>query len=615
MVVVNPSDAHAALAAGEPGTLLGLPECGWLDAKSGIYQLNAPGGAEEFSKDVAGFANVRTGGLIVVGYRTRREADQEILDSLRPIPRTLVDLDQHRKLIRQRVTPAVRDVEVDWVDCGNERGLLYVYVPAQPPTSLPFVVPAPTGGKGATTVTASVAVPIREGDATVWLPRAELQRLLALGWAAAGGPSQEILDAMDMMVSQLRRDQNVRGPAHEVGAGLPGWQAIYRQSYGEMADRGVVIGTAVTDLHWDGPGVAQYFQAPQGQGWVLCALPDQRPVAVEETVWQALRAAARPVQGDGLSAVGYPVATPDRTLLIDPSTTRIELTGGSYGRGALTRASGAKWQWEPVPAFSMTMSRAARNWTANSPAPALRIRAVANLPWADTSGLTISLQRRQRLEESLPASPLAAVAVLLPTRRNVPPPTLTWQRGPNPNARGSLSYSTTITAPDGRKTVTAEVMMALPSALESSVVTCAELRLEDPDAWTDMLGTGGALNVRLTVEEVCETFIAAWDAALELLPLAVSDDFPQRPWLDPPTVELRICTDRHDTSPGPRPALGTLVDLSPLGDTDRHPVHEMAVTVTAPPVLAPDTRRELTYDAVAYMAEEFGYLSAQVTHR
>ena len=46
-----------------------------------------------------------------------------------------------------------------------------------------------------------------------------------------------------------------------------------------------------------------------------------------------------------------------------------------------------------------------------------------------------------------------------------------WNRGPNRNALGALSYSSVITAPDGRAALTAEVMMALPSTMSSSAGT------------------------------------------------------------------------------------------------------------------------------------------------
>src|SRR5262245_34000859 len=88
-----------ALRAGDLNVVLGLHECGWLDVKSGIYNLNAPSGADEFVKDVASFANTATGGVLLIGYTTCLEAGLEVIEGLRPVPRNLVDLDQHRKLI------------------------------------------------------------------------------------------------------------------------------------------------------------------------------------------------------------------------------------------------------------------------------------------------------------------------------------------------------------------------------------------------------------------------------------------------------------------------------------------------------------------------------------
>jgi hypothetical protein len=68
--------ARAALRDGKLTDLLGVPECVWLDVKSGIYPLHDTAGAEELVKDVAGFANSRTGGLLLVGFSTRSEHDR-----------------------------------------------------------------------------------------------------------------------------------------------------------------------------------------------------------------------------------------------------------------------------------------------------------------------------------------------------------------------------------------------------------------------------------------------------------------------------------------------------------------------------------------------------------
>jgi hypothetical protein len=189
--ITDIDSARMALRAGRPEELLGLAECGWVDAKGGIYRLDEPAGPEELAKDVAGFANARTGGLLLVGFSTRKEHDSEILDQVRPVPRSLVDLDRYRKLIRERVIPAPREVSVEWIACGDGKGVVVIDVPAQPPARLPHVVAGPARSGDAGRV--SVAVPIREADATVWLPQTEIQRLLAAGWTATGGPSQEYL--------------------------------------------------------------------------------------------------------------------------------------------------------------------------------------------------------------------------------------------------------------------------------------------------------------------------------------------------------------------------------------------------------------------------------------
>jgi hypothetical protein len=201
-----------ALRAGRLEELLGLAECGWLDAKGGIYRLDEAVGPEELAKDVAGFANARTGGLLVVGFSTRKEHDSEILDQVRPVPRSLVDLDRHRKLIRERVIPAPREVSVEWVACGDDKGIVVIDVPAQPPARLPHVVAGPA--RSGDDARASVAVPVREADATVWPRQAEIQRLLVAGWTAVGGPGREyrgnLIGRADAAARELARIENDR---------------------------------------------------------------------------------------------------------------------------------------------------------------------------------------------------------------------------------------------------------------------------------------------------------------------------------------------------------------------------------------------------------------------
>ncbi|MEW2180908.1 hypothetical protein AB0890_31845 [Streptomyces sp. NPDC005406] len=179
-------EVRRALKESRLDVLLGLEESSWLDVKNGIYNLENPEHEQELLKDVASFANTSTGGLLVVGFKTEKAHDAEVVSELKPVPRKLVDLDRHRKLIDGNLIPTVRDLSVDWFDCGEEKGVLVIDIPAQPSTSQPFVVPGPA--KGAPTE--AIAVPMRRGDRTVWLPRAQIQTCLATGWAVTGAPAE-----------------------------------------------------------------------------------------------------------------------------------------------------------------------------------------------------------------------------------------------------------------------------------------------------------------------------------------------------------------------------------------------------------------------------------------
>jgi predicted HTH transcriptional regulator len=59
------------------GSLIGLQEDAWLEAKSGApYSLDTPEGRYELAKDVAAFAN-GSGGMVIVGLRTTRQANTQ----------------------------------------------------------------------------------------------------------------------------------------------------------------------------------------------------------------------------------------------------------------------------------------------------------------------------------------------------------------------------------------------------------------------------------------------------------------------------------------------------------------------------------------------------------
>jgi hypothetical protein len=102
-------------------------------------------------------------------------------------------------------------------------------------------------------------------------------------------------------------------------------------------------------------------------------------------------------------------------------------------------------------------------------------------------------------------------------------------------------------------------MMTLPNSMNSSVVTCAELRVTDPAAWAEALTASGApsmQDIRLSLEDVAEFLTVAWQTATEQLASLVTGNTPPMRWADPPTVELRVSAEhRFDANPGPQSAL------------------------------------------------------------
>jgi hypothetical protein len=462
----------------------------------------------------------------------------------------------------------------------------------------------------------SVAVPIREADATAWLPQGEIQRLLSAGWKETGGPSDEFLGSLiEKAVTAARREPQVTEREIGIGEGEPGWRGPFQQVWNELMKRGLWIGNPASTVYRDGPGVVQHFEAPHLMfGWVLAALPHRRPVAFEGETWQALqRTGEAALGGDALLAVGYPVPELQDTRVVNTSSASIDLTGGSWGDGRLVRDKDTgEWSWEPAVSFDLRMSRAATTWTGGMDPQMLRLRAVATLPLARVGGLGITPERRRAFEGQLPNSALANLITRLCGRRNASLQASEWIRGPHQNARDWLSCSTFVGMPDGRRVLEGEVMIALPNASGSSVITCAEIRVLDLDSWVSAAATSAVPTLpdfRLSTQEVADFFIAAWQTATEFLPRGVADEADRLTWAYPPSVDLRIVSEhRIDGEKYPTRFLDDYIDLTPLGWSDRGQIREMAVTVTAP--LAPDAtqRRDLTRQALTYMAEHHGFL-------
>ncbi|MEU7073018.1 RNA-binding domain-containing protein [Streptomyces narbonensis] len=596
------TSALAALDAQEPGSLLGIRETQWLDAKAAPYQLADPKAVEELSKDVAAFAN-GGGGVIVVGIATRLEHDEEVLDHVVGLDPAAVNVDQIRKLIRQRVSPAPRGVRVGWSGAEDGR-VLFIDVPAQTDHAL-FAVPAPVGKPGAPRQE-TIAVPMRDGDSTHWLPRAELVQLLSAGVRASGVPTaQALADLVRQAVSEAGPGAGLR-----VGQGLPDRERELRTAYEQLADAG--LGEPAGEAWAQGQAALQDLrhEVDGEPGWVLCLVPGRPPVAVAEPVWQAIVETGRRAPGgqDPLAAVGFPRASTGTNApwVIPATARRVDLDGGSWGPGFLTCSGRGVWRWQPIPRFSLNQGRSADIGTAGQ-TPALRLRALVNLPWAEASALEINKSRRAQLEQLLPHSAVAGAVTLLSRRRGAELTAARWERGPFGNSSRSAGYTCTIAGPDGTPAVKASVMLALPTTMESTVVACADVLIENPEMWAKALGPGW--DTQLGLDEVQAVLLAAWETAAELLPDVVGDPAGLS-WAAPPTTELRM-TCEQPADNGVLPGLDTLVDLTALGPNDAGPRSRLAVAITATPAMARADRQRLLREALVHMADAYGYVDAE----
>ncbi|MFJ3363493.1 hypothetical protein [Streptomyces anthocyanicus] len=260
----------------------------------------------------------------------------------------------------------------------------------------------------------------------------------------------------------------------------------------------------------------------------------------------------------------------------------------------------------PVPRFSLDQGHSAEIGTGGQ-TPALRLRALVNLPWAEASTLEVGRSRRTQLEQLLPHSAVAGAVTLLSRRRGAELPAARWERGPFGNSGRSAGYTCAIAGPDGTPAVTTSVMLALPTTTESSVVASADVLIENPEAWAAALGPGW--NTQLGLDEVQAVLLAAWETAAELLPDVVGDPA-SLTWAAPPTTELRI-TSEQPAHNGVLPVLDALVDLGPLGPNDNGPRPKLAVTITAAPAMDRAERQHLLREALVHMAHAFGYFDAE----
>ncbi|WP_143570777.1 AlbA family DNA-binding domain-containing protein [Streptomyces acidiscabies] len=166
------------LCHGAPESLIGMEESDWLEVKSQGYDLDIFRDRIELAQDVSRFANSEGGGILVVGYRTKKTRHGEVIAKFTPEKEELVRANRYRSVIDARVFPLVDGLKVR--TSRQEGGyVLSILVPPQAEENKPFLVHgAIVDGK---MEGAFISVVRRRGEASIPITGPAIHSMLAAG--------------------------------------------------------------------------------------------------------------------------------------------------------------------------------------------------------------------------------------------------------------------------------------------------------------------------------------------------------------------------------------------------------------------------------------------------
>jgi len=171
----------ALIEGGFAQLLVGMPENEWFDAKSAPYKLEDLRGKLELSKDIAAFANARTGGVIVMGAATESTGSGDVVKRVKPIPKSQFDPARYRAVVRERILPELIGLRIEFVaiEGDPERGYAYAFIPPQPVEAKPFVVHGALIDEEV--IATAVWIPVRAGEDTQFKTPGSVHSLLQAG--------------------------------------------------------------------------------------------------------------------------------------------------------------------------------------------------------------------------------------------------------------------------------------------------------------------------------------------------------------------------------------------------------------------------------------------------
>jgi hypothetical protein len=170
------------IRGGRVDLLLGQYESHWLECKSVDYDLEKAADKIELSQDVARFANSETGGVLLVGVGTKRDALGDRLNAIHPLqspPRAA----RYHKVLDRLIFPPIEGLRVEAVPArpDGQPSLLAIQIPPQPEELKPFLVTgAIVRGK---VEGAFISIVRRREEHSIPITAAAIHSLLSVGQA------------------------------------------------------------------------------------------------------------------------------------------------------------------------------------------------------------------------------------------------------------------------------------------------------------------------------------------------------------------------------------------------------------------------------------------------
>jgi hypothetical protein len=181
--IATPYLALRMVQLGQAQALLGHQESEWLECKSSAYEFKNIDEApwkHELAEDVAQFANTEAGGLLLIGFRTKRIAGVDTVQKITPVPTSDTRLQIYRDVLRQRIHPPISRLHIEafpW----NGGQIVCIFVPPQKYENQPYLVSG-TVIHGRYT-RSGITIVRRQGDASIPITAQELHSTLVAGRA------------------------------------------------------------------------------------------------------------------------------------------------------------------------------------------------------------------------------------------------------------------------------------------------------------------------------------------------------------------------------------------------------------------------------------------------